>query len=250
VGAVLTPEGLPGFTLSADYYDIRVKDAIGQLGTQAVLNGCLIDNVPELCSLVTLVNDVPVLIGNVFINVNQNRVRGLDLEANYSAPLTLFGGEEDISTRLFASWLFENSQTLSNGNYIDRAGQTGIQQVDGAPYGLPDFRGTGLVTYSNGGFSTFLQGRYISSGTQENALGDVPLNEVDSAFYLDARLTYRFEILDGAEMEGFLAVTNLTDQDPPVTPYYSTFGAHSIQTNSVLFDLLGRRFTVGLRLAL
>jgi iron complex outermembrane recepter protein len=73
---------------------------------------------------------------------------------------------------------------------------------------------------------------------------------VEHAFYLDLRLTYGFEIGSGAEIEAFAAVTNLTDQDPPKTPYYSTFGAHSIQTNSVLFDLLGRRYTVGVRLAL
>ena len=250
VGAVIQPGALPGFSLAVDYYDIQVNDAIGRLGSQAVLNGCLIDNVPELCELVTLVNDVPVLVGDIFINVNQNRVRGLDLEANYLTPLTVFGGDEEITARLFASWLFENSETLSNGTYIDRAGQTGIQQSNGAPYGLPDFRGTGILTYSNGGFSTFLQGRYIDSGTQENALGDIPLNQVDHAFYLDLRLTYGFEIASGSEIEVFGAVTNLTDQDPPLTPYYSVFGAHAVQTNSVLFDLLGRRFTVGVRLAL
>jgi outer membrane receptor protein involved in Fe transport len=248
VGAVMRPALLPGLSLSLDYYDIKVKGAIGQLGSQAVLNGCLIDNVPELCELVTLVNDTPVLIGDIFINVNQNRVRGLDLEANYSAPLTLFGGDEEISARLFGSWLYENSETLSNGTYLDRAGQTGIQQSNGIPYGLADFRGTGTLTYSNGGFSTFLQGRYIAAGTQENALGDVPLNEVDSAFYLDLRLTYGFELGSGTEIETFAAVTNLTDQDPPVTPYYSVFGARSIQANSVLFDSLGRRFTVGVKL--
>lgn len=250
VGAVIRPAGLPGFSLSADYYDIKVKGAIGQLGPQAVLNGCLTDNVPELCDLVTLVDNLPVLVGNIFINVNEDRVRGLDVEANYTAPITLLGGDEDISVRGFGSWLFENSRTLSNGTYIDRAGQTGVQQSDGILYGLPDFRATGILTYSNGGFSTFLQGRYISSGTQENTLGSVPLNEVGSAFYLDLRLTYGFEIGSGSKVEAFAAVTNLTDQDPPLTPYYSAFGAHSVQANSVLFDQLGRRFTVGVKFAL
>lgn len=248
VGAVLQPAGLPGFSLSVDYYDITINGAIGQLGSQNVLNGCLVDGVPELCDLVTLVNDVPVLVGDVFINVNEERTRGLDVEANYSAPLALFGGEEDIALRAFASFLFENSETLSTGAYTDRAGQTGVQQVDGIPYALPEFRATGMATYTNGPLRAFLQGRYIGSGTQENGLGDDPLNHVDSAFYLDARLTYNFDIGNNTEIETFVAVSNLTDQDPPVTPYYSVFGAHSVQYNSVLFDLLGRRYTVGLKL--
>src|SRR5690606_15324626 len=113
VGAVLRPEAVRGFSLSADYYDIRIKGAIGQLGPQSVLNGCLLDNVAQLCNLVTLGSDgTPTLVGDIFINVNENRVRGLDVEANYSTALSLFGGgSETIGTRLFASWLFENSQT-------------------------------------------------------------------------------------------------------------------------------------------
>lgn len=251
VGAVLQPAALPGFSISLDYYDIRIKGAIGQLGAQAVLNGCLIDNVSELCELVTLDADqMPILVGDIFINVNENRVRGLDLEANYRSSISLFGGAEDISARLFASWLLENSETLSSGITRDRAGQTGVQQSNGAPYGLPDFKATGQVTYSNGGFSAFVQGRYIGSGAQENTLPVSALNSVDSAFYVDLRLSHTFELGSSTEFELFGAVTNLTDQDPPITPYFSTFGAHPMQSNSVLFDQLGRRFTVGFKLAL
>lgn len=252
VGAVLRPDMLPGFSVSADYYDIRIKGAIGQLGPQAVLNGCLISNVAELCKLVTLDSaGTPILVGDIFINVNENRVRGLDVEANYNKQVKILGGgAESIGARIFASWLFENSQTLGTGVRTDRAGQTGIQQSDGAPYGLPKFKLTGNLTYGNGGFSGFLQGRYIGSGTQENSLGNVPVNSVASAFYLDLRLSQKVAFGRNGSVEIFGAVTNLTDQDPPVTAYYSTFGAHPVQANSVLFDLIGRRFTVGVKFAL
>lgn len=251
VGAVLKPAFAPGLSLSVDYYDIRIKDAIGQLGSQAVLNGCLVANDPTLCSLVTLASDgTPLIVGDLFINVNQNRVRGLDVETSYTRPVRILGGDQEmVNLRVFASWLFENSQTLGSGLKTDRAGQTGIQQSDGAPYGLPKFKATGNLTYANDGFSVFLQGRYIGSGKQENRLGDVPLNHVDSAFYLDLRLSQKVKFGADNEVELFGAVTNLTDQAPPVTAYYSVFGAHPIQTNSVLFDLLGRRFTVGAKLA-
>ncbi len=247
VGAVVRP--LPGLSLSADYYDIRIKGAIGQLGTQAVLNGCLINKDPQLCSLVTLdANSMPILIGDIFINVNENRVRGLDLEANHRMRLTMLGGDESLSTRIFASWLFENSETLGSGVYNDRAGQTGLQQSNGAPYGLPDFKLTGNMTYARDGFAAFVQGRYIGSGTQENRLGDIAANKVASAFYLDARFTQTVQFGSGKQLELFVAGTNLTDKAPPVTPYYSTFSAHAVQSNSVLFDMLGRRFTVGARI--
>ncbi|OJU20422.1 MULTISPECIES: TonB-dependent receptor [unclassified Sphingomonas] len=252
-GAVIRPGFVPGLSLSADYYDIRVKGAIARLGSQGVFNGCVIDAAPELCALVSFdTAGQPTLIGDIFINVNQNRVRGLDVEANYTRPMNLTGGEgEAINLRLFANWLFENSQTLSNGTYIDRAGQTGIQQSDGFPYGLPKFKLTGNVTYTSGGFSFFTQARYIGSGTQENARPrDAAYNKVDSAFYLDLRLAQKVKFGTDSEVEIFGSVTNLTDRSPPVTPYYSNFYTRAIQFNSVLFDLLGRRFTVGMKFAL
>ncbi|MEZ5742712.1 MAG: TonB-dependent receptor [Sphingomonadaceae bacterium] len=253
VGAVLRPDFLPGFSLSADYYDIKIKGAIGQLGSQAVLNGCLIDNVPQLCDLVTLdAGGTPILVGDVFINVNENRVRGLDVEASFSRDVSLFGGgDEAIGARVFASWLFENGETLGSGVYRDRAGQTGIQPSNGAPYGLPDFKLTGNLSYSSGGFTSFLQGRYIGSGTMENPVGGatpVSYNKVDSAFYLDLRLSQEIEIGPDQSAEVFFAVTNLLDEDPPITPYFSVFGAHPQQTNSVLFDLIGRRYTMGIKI--
>jgi iron complex outermembrane receptor protein len=252
VGAVFQPGLIPGFSVSADYYDIRIKGAIGQLGPQAVLNGCLINNDADLCSLVTLgANGAPILVGDVFINVNENRVRGFDVEASYNRGLKLLGGgAETIGARVFASWLFESSQTLGSGVQVDRAGQTGIQQSDGAPYGLPKFKLTGNLTYGNGGFSTFLQGRYIGSGMQENTLGDVPLNHVDSAFYLDLRLSQKVSFGSNGSFEIFGAITNLTDKSPPITAYYSSFAASPQQFNSVLFDLIGRRFTVGVKFGL
>ncbi len=66
---------------------------------------------------------------------------------------------------------------------------------------------------------------------------------MDSALYLDLRVSYDFAVGDN-DCEVFGMVTNLTDRDPPVTPYHSVFEAHPIQTNSVLFDLLRRRYTI------
>ena len=52
-----------------------------------------------------------------------------------------------------------------------------------------------------------------------------------------------------ATMEVFVTGTNLLDEDPPVTPYYSAFLSYAQQSNPSLFDVLGRRFVVGARYA-
>ena len=43
-------------------------------------------------------------------------------------------------------------------------------------------------------------------------------------------------------------ITNLTDVDPPITPSYSAFNGYSTQFNPAVYDVLGRRFTEGVKL--
>ncbi|WP_133162110.1 TonB-dependent receptor plug domain-containing protein [Hyphococcus luteus] len=251
VGFVYQPSFVEGFSLSMDWYQVKIDDAIGQLGVQAVADRCE-EGAVDLCDLISrdTVTDRIVLIGDVFVNVDQAKISGIDLETSYQRDVSLFGGDESLSWRFFGTWLDENSETLAGTNKIDRAGQTGIQQSDGIAYALPEFKFTTNVTYANGPFTSFLQGRYIGSGTTENSLEegvDIGSNHVDSAFYLDLGLTYRHEFDSGSGIEFYGTMTNLLDQDPPVTPYYSAFWGYSVQANPALFDVLGRRFVVGAR---
>jgi iron complex outermembrane receptor protein len=250
-GAVLTPGGaLRGLSLSADWYNIKINGAIGQLGTQNVINQCE-QGAKDLCALVTRdpTTDRVVLVGDVYVNINKAIVRGVDLEASYHHDVRLIGGDEALSGRVFASWLLENSQQLTGAAKIDRSGQTGIQQSDGVPYSLPRFKATGNVTYTNGPFSMFVQGRYIGAGKIENALvegKDIERNHVDSAFYTDVRLSYRIDLAQpGGSTQVFISMTNLFDKDPPITPYFAAANAYPLQYNGSLYDILGRRFVVG-----
>ena len=49
-------------------------------------------------------------------------------------------------------------------------------------------------------------------------------------------------------LELYGEVNNILDRAPPIDPSYSTFGTAPGQVNNSLFDVLGRRFTVGLKL--
>ena len=72
-------------------------------------------------------------------------------------------------------------------------------------------------------------------------------NTVEPVFYADIRASYDFDI-SSAELQVWGSVTNLFDKDPPVTGTFSTFTGASTQFNSALFDVLGRRYTMGVRL--
>ena len=114
LGAVLTPQFLPGFSVSADYYSIKVKNVIVSLSAQAIVNGCY-DRAPGttnvLCSLFTRVgpggNSLGELPGwvsgdpsNALTSAGQNfasRERtGIDVNASYR-------------TRFFRNWILDTN---------------------------------------------------------------------------------------------------------------------------------------------
>src|SRR5690606_24292111 len=233
-GIIYQPSAVDGLSLSLDWYDVDITGAIGQLGTQAVIDRCE-EGAANLCALVTRnpADDRLILVGDVFVNIDQARVRGRDLEVAYLREVAWFGGAgQSLGVRLLASWLDENSQVLAGTRKIDRAGQTGIEQSTGTAYELPDFKATMNATFATGPFTVFLQGRYIGSGIMESTLVEgvnIESNKVDSAFYTDLRLSYARELRGGATLEVFGNVTNLFDEDPPVTPYFDAFLGYARQ---------------------
>lgn len=259
-GIVLRPDFLPGLSMSLDYYNIKLTDAISQVGNQSVLDRCFIQKAQEFCDRITLttgpatptaVGDI-VLVGDIFVNVAQAAAEGVDFEGSYNTDLTLFGGDETLGARVLASWLIERSETNANGLTSDFAGQVGATQGTGLYLPYADFRGTVSLTYRNDGFSTLLQARHIGSGLQDACgqpgrcptLTSIVDNDVKSVTYLDFRLGYEFDMA-GTEMEVFGNVTNLTDAAPPVTPAYLAGPGTGNQHNPAVYDVLGRRFTVG-----
>ena len=258
LGAVFQPDFIPGLSASVDWYKIEIKDAISQVGNQAVVNRCFLENAQEFCDLVTLdgAGNI-ILVGDVFVNVAQASVSGVDAEVSYNTPLTLIGGgSESVGFRAFASWLTERSETNSSGFTTDFAGQTGATQGSQVYLPYADFKATGSLTYRNDGFSTLLQARYIGEGIQDvcgtgrcapASTVVIEDNTVADVLYLDFRIGYTFE-MEGSDVELFANITNLTDKAPPLTPSYSAFTGYSTQHNSSLYDVLGRRFTFGVKM--
>lgn len=248
-GIVLHPPVIDGLRLSLDWYDIRIADSIGQVGTQAVLDRCFLEKAQEFCALVTTSppgGDIT-LVGDVYVNVAQAKVSGIDLEVDYDVPLTILGGDESLRLRGFASWLLTRSETNSSGVTTDYAGQIGATQNSQAYLPYADFKAVGSLTYRNGGTSATVQGRYIGQGIQDATLKEgvtIVDNSVASVLYVDLRLGQRVST-GGRDADIWLAVTNLFDKAPPLTPSWSAFNGYATQHNAAVHDVLGRRFTVG-----
>ena len=251
LGLVVEPKFAPGLSASLDFYRIKISDAISQVGNQAVIDRCELENAQEFCALIKRdpVTDRITQVGDLFVNVAESEVSGLDAELNYTR-YDLLAGDDALSARLFTSWLFVRSETNSSGVTTDLAGQTGARQSDGLFYPYAKFKATASLNYRLGGVSALLQGRYIGPGIQDATLIEglnIVDNSVDDVLYVDTRLGYGFAMA-GADAEVFVNVTNLLDADPPLTPSYNNFLAHSTQYNIGLYDVMGRRYTAGVTL--
>lgn len=238
-GFVLRPLWVPGLSFSMDYYDIRVHDAIALSGVQNTINGCAEGNA-TLCARIErdeqsgLINRVY----NMVMNIAGARSRGIDAELSWRRKLDWFGGSA-LAMRLFANRTLESSTINSSGVYTDRTGQTGLFG------GAPRFQANLALVFERGPLRLALTERYISSGSYDATFShaDIDRRHVRSAAYTGTQVSWQPRALPGARV--YLNVQNLFDEDPPIAPDWG-FGG-SIPTNEGLFDVLGRRFVLGLR---
>jgi len=253
-GIIIAPRGNELFSrmrLSVDYYDIKVKEAIGQLGAQTLVQRCA-EGALELCSLITRNADKEVIqVNDVLLNANELKTRGIDIEFDYRQPLGNLG---DLNLRLLST-VYLDLITVDSAGPTERAGQTGSRA--GALLGVPDYVIDGTLGYTTGPATVTLHGRYIPGGLfnvafigpddpRYSVTGSTSVNDnrVQGRFYLDLAASYRITLRSGQELELFGAINNLFDRDPPVIP------SGNLGTNQVLFDPVGRAFRIGARIKL
>jgi outer membrane receptor protein involved in Fe transport len=245
VGLVFEP--VDKFSMTVDWYNIDLDDAIGQLRAQDIVNACWNSAGHTASSLCEFVHrDAPVggeqfgLINRVdalFINLSNEKISGYDLELNYSG---INVGRGTLSWRLLGSRLNENSILTPGTPRDERAGDVG--------FGLPESKVTTSLTYGNGPVTLFLQGRYIGGGTNDRNLVegvDIDDNTVSSVTYTDLTFNYTGQG-GGTPWQSFLTVNNLFNEPPPAA--YPSLGRTGVGgPSSVLYDTVGRRFTAGVR---
>jgi iron complex outermembrane receptor protein len=241
-GVVYQPSWFEGASFSIDAYDIDIKGAIGQLGAQQIVDQCN-RGATQLCGYIERDGTGTIsLIYNLFINTDRTHTRGIDFESTYRRPISLFGGAESMNIRLLTSYVDELSTQLAGAAKIDRAGQTGLAN------GAPDWQASLSLGYDRGPFSGTLQGRYINAGLYDATWRtgvEIDDNTIDSFFLTNLQLGYEGDFTTDVSYKVSLNVNNLLDVDPPLVAAFGFTG--STATNSGLFDIYGRRYTLGIK---
>ncbi|WP_313229335.1 TonB-dependent receptor domain-containing protein [Sphingobium yanoikuyae] len=246
IGGVLTPSFFPGFSLSVDYYKIKVTGLIDTLSSQQIITNCYNaggSGVAE-CGLIDRATptSLPSLVHIVPANIAFLKTAGIDFDASYRTAL----GDGALSLRLYMNYLDKFDAQQYAGAPI--AHYAGVSVVGSNPAGFPRWRGNFSIDYSNGPFGITLSEQYIHKMRLDIPGGPVPIEFVDdkvkAVWYTD--LAMRFTVPQGnGNFELFANVNNLFDKQPPIIP--GTVPGVNLPTNIAVYDFIGRAFTAGVR---
>ena len=255
LGGVVTPSFLPGFSLSADYYNIKVNKVITAVTAQQILNSCY--DLPSLdnpfCALFQRApgtgghSSQPYgIIANSLlsspVNFAKLKARGLDMEVAYRGNIGNLGR---LDSRLTYTHVFELTQFIdpTNPDIGDR-----LMSEVGDPQDAFNWN----TSLQHGRFTFGYQMRYLSKQIiAAGALGEYedffgfegrdPENEdfAERAWY--PRMFYhdvRLGIDVGPKYNFYMGVDNLTDKKPP-------YNATGIGGGTGIYDSRGRFFYAG-----
>ena len=247
VGAVVRMPFADRFNVAVDYYRIEVEDAVSTMNAQTTLDVCyqLLDANSEPCRAITrLASD-----GQVYevrasnSNIGSLSVEGVDLTVDYTfglpSILALGDGNAELGLLLHTGWLFERESQIIGAAPIDCAGFFGSCTAQGAG-GSPDFKALFMATYNSGPLLLRTQVRHINGlDPLPNIAAATPV-VVDSVTYVDLSATFRFN--DSLEIYG--GIDNAFDEAPPLLT--SSWGGDA-NTDVTLYDVIGRRYFLGMR---
>lgn len=256
-GVVLTPQFVPGLTLSADWYSINIHGAIDTVDFQTIIDRCLAGQQIYCPQLIFAGGSTQPTQVNVFpLNSAADSTSGLDLSATYTHPLL----DGAMTWSLNGNYTDQQTRTAQGVTY-DRAGALG-SSPDSYASGIPKLRAILAATYQEDRWSLTAQGRFIGSArltngpqgqavirsaslslagvlTRGDIFGLVDDNSIGAVGYLDLRGSYRID----EHFQIYGAVDNLNNAAPPAIP--STGGGNG--TNQMVYDAIGRAIRIGVR---
>lgn len=278
LGGVIAPNDyLPGFSLTVDYYNIRVKDAISTPSQGDILNGCyspglnptfafngfcqLIARNPLNGSLNGAGETLGVILGGSNLGVIETA--GVDIGVNQRLPLQEFGlnNAGAITLGFNATWLdyyhFQGTPTAINRDC------TGYYSTN-CTNPRPEYKWNGRVTYSLGGFDASVLWNHVEQVRLErfSATPTLPLTTAqpggpNPSTVLDAfeqigdydyfDLAFSYQASDNLQLT--LTIDNVGDKKPPLVG--SGVGGTAFNNGNTfptVYDPVGRYFTFGTRL--
>jgi outer membrane receptor protein involved in Fe transport len=246
IGGVFTPSFMPGFSFTADYYNITLKNRIEVLGAQTILNQCYdLPQPNEYCALLTARNAdftfADPALTSAGINFAKGTARGIDFELNYNKKF------DDFWSLNFHGVL---TYVIERDNYISPTNPT-IKDQQLQELGDPQWAANANVTVGMGPATLRWSVNYIGKqviGAYENyySLQGRPPQNADAnfpkwypdVFYHNMKLDFKAT----NQFTFYVGVDNLFDTKPPLGELGVTGGSP--------YEAIGRYYYAGVKIGL
>ncbi len=230
-GMVITPQGMPGFNLTLDFYDIKLDSTIGALNADDILKTCVQTGDPALCSLIhrdqfgSLWRTPQGYTTATNQNIGKRRSSGVDVTAGYTVPagnnlftFNLIGTyllKSEINTGLFKYDCVGFYGNICNDPYSDHIGMQ------------PKWRHLFRVSFETGPVVFSMGWRFIGAMKAEELSDQVNLQNPDitpeqlklnhadripAYNWFDLAFSYKLK----AGVQFTLGVNNIADKEPPL----------------------------------
>jgi len=237
LGVVLEPDFAPGLSLTFDYYDIEITNAIGSVDNNYIANLCMdadgnkINASSAVCQSANISIDGTgrIAFENGLQNIGGQSTAGYDINATY----TFETANLDWRVSLDTSILDHYEESDQDGSIIE---YTGFVTSGSGAYA--DIKSNLTVNVKGDSWEATYEGRYIDgmdslscdkdpSACYAPTVGSVVYHDLSGAYFLNESVTFSG------------GVNNLLDKQPP---YYS--GNNDSNTDPYTYDVLGRYFFV------
>lgn len=235
LGAVLTPRFIPHLSVSADYVNVKLKDAITNFSATQVLNACYdATDFPSnfYCSLIrrNQTTGAPDFVNTSFFNADQLQYRGVVASMDYWFATPFLGADSKISLNGSYQYLIELSTKSSGASSKSR---------DDGTLGYPRNSGVLNVSYTNGTLNLYTSFNYTGSVDQftDTPAGYAEHQRLKSVLFTNAG--FRIDVGPEQRFRFFMDVDNIFDKGVPYP--VPAFGG------SVTYfpGVLGRYYRVG-----
>jgi iron complex outermembrane receptor protein len=249
-GIVLQPRWVPNLSVTLDYYNIEITDAITFVDEQDIVNNCVdATGGPDFsfCDLFTRNAQGNInFISSSYVNASKLLTSGWDLEIRYQTsvvpvtehlgPLSSLNG--DLSVSMNVNYL----ERLRVFNFQDRPDEEDIFEDT---IGDPRTKLLSRIAYEQGNLTLGWESRFMSQVIRYNPNRDrigaeaISPSSIEPQWYHDLTAQYQIGGEDG-HYEIYGGVNNIFDEEAPT-------GIVQGDGTDASYDLIGRTVFVGAR---
>ena len=236
-GVVYEPQWLDGFSMTVDYYDIEIENAISSYTSQFVVDQCINPNGTgtTLCDNTGafLRTDGRIVFNNQLRNIGSEKTSGIDLNLKYSFDALGLAWKAGLDTTYLDEYVVDTGAIIDYQGYITNGSG-----------GYADIKSNLHLTVSGDSWDATYEARYVAgmdSFTCRLDQSECVAPTTPSIVYHDISGSYMVNDLVTVSA----GINNMFDKEPP---YYT--GNYDSNTDPYTYDTLGRRLFAGINIKL